>query len=183
MADILPEPTENSPVVSTVEEEAQKPKRHNGHLPSNRRPIWALVTLVVLAIIFLAVGYIYDVVTNNNQDNTRRQDLAYISKALNEYYSLYHYYPTLDQINSNTSAFRVFNPELNSKKFEDPNSTSNKLVSKPASNSYAYELRPANCNNTTLDCTSYELIATLSDGKQYIITSPANSTESTSLGR
>ncbi|MHB1865110.1 MAG: type II secretion system protein [Candidatus Saccharimonadales bacterium] len=168
MADILPEPKDNMQASSTNSFITKRSYR----IPTNKRTIAVLVGLVILAVLALAAGYIYDVISTHNSDNTRKQDLSYISTTVNSYYDLNHYYPTLVQLNSST--FSIFLPSLNYTKFKDPNSNTSKLSATPAANRYAYEVSPTNCNNKTVPCTGYKLVATLSSGQQYVLTSPAS---------
>lgn len=165
MSDILPEPTDDQLLVKPNK---TKPELKN----SNRQTAAVIVGLIVVAIAAILAAYINGLVHNHDSDNTRKSDLSYIAKTLNNYNQLYNYYPTLDQLNAPT--FNVFSPTLNYSKFKDPNSVSTKLTAQPSSNHYAYEVSPPNCNNTTIKCSGYKLIATLSSGSQYIIQSPIN---------
>jgi Tfp pilus assembly protein PilE len=140
--------------------------------PLNRQTITIMIALVIIALLALLAGFIYDYSHNHDQDNTRKQDLTYISSFLNSYYDLNHYYPTLNQINS--SSFGAFAPDLNKSKFKDPSSNVVTLSAAPTTSSYAYKVSPPNCNNTTQACTSYQLVAVLSDGKDYIVSGPAH---------
>ncbi len=165
MADILPEPKDipqPGPVNSRLRRQSSM----------NRQTFIVLIGLVIIAILAILGGYIYDVVSNHHDDNTRKQDLSYIAGTLNNYYALNQSYPTLSQLNSST--FSAFAPSLNYVKFKDPSSTSVKLVSNPTASNYAYEVSPANCNNTSIKCSGFKLVATLSNGSQYIVLSPAH---------
>jgi hypothetical protein len=162
MSDILPEPTDSETPLEDVD--------GGNKIPKVKHTMFVLTSLIVLAVLSLVGFYIYNNINNNNQNNIRKQDLRYISNTLNGYYSLYHNYPTLKQINSST--FEVFNPNLNRSKFSDPASDVKKLFSSPTVNGYAYEVGPKGCNNQALICSSYKLIAILSNGKDYIVTNP-----------
>ncbi|HEY1645148.1 MAG TPA: hypothetical protein VGF75_02065 [Candidatus Saccharimonadales bacterium] len=165
MTNILPEPTENPEAPVFVNAKVSKL-----HSPRTKPTLYILVGLIIIAALCLVAGYTYDFFNTHNQNNTRKQDISYISGVLNGYHDLYHYYPTLNQLNSST--FGALAPSLDRTKFKDPSESTSLLSSSPASGQYAYETSPLNCNNTTVDCTSYKLIAVLSNDKYYTVTSP-----------
>jgi type II secretory pathway pseudopilin PulG len=157
MAAILPKPADREP----------RPKlAKSSNSPKVKRTMLIMVSLVILALLCLLAGYLYDVAHTRSQDDTRKQDLSYIASAVNDYYKRYHYYPTLNQINS--PSFQTIIPTLDRTKFSDPSSTNELLLALPGGNGYAYEVDPRDCNNgSTSYCTSYKLVAILSSDKEY----------------
>ena len=166
MANILPEPVDNDDIIISSQP-VKKPKKKNRNM--NKRTMWVLVGLVVVAVLCLLAAFSYDYVHNKDQNNTSKQDLAYISNAINSYHSLNQTYPTLDQINSST--FSAFAPSIDRSKFMTPGSTSKNLVAEPSAGNYAYQPIPSDCNNVSVSCTGYKLIAVLNDGSEYTISS------------
>ncbi len=164
MPTILPEPVDGDDMIVSSKP-APIPKKRR----SNKNTLWFMLSLVIVAVLCLMAAFFYDYAHNRAQDNTRKQDLAYIASIVNDYNNLNRFYPTLAQLNSST--FSAFTPNIDRAKFSVPDSTSDKLVAYPSDGSYAYQPLPMNCNNVTMNCTSYKLIAVLNDGSEYVVSS------------
>ena len=167
MSAILPEPVDNEDII--VSSQPIKIKKTKSKKTTNRTTFWVMIGIVIFAVICLLAAFSYDYVHNKSQDTTRKQDLSYISSEINTYHELNRIYPTLEQINSTT--FAAFSTNLDRSKFTVPDSSSTILVAYPSDSNYAYQPIPSNCNNVTISCTGYKLIAVLNDGSEYTVSS------------
>jgi hypothetical protein len=164
---MLPAPVDEVVVTEAInaEQSAPPPKKSSN-------TIAVFVIIAVIAIIGLFAGLVYNYLHSKNQDNTRKQDLSYVSGLTENFYSFNHFYPTLEQLNSN--AFSAFYPNgIDRQKFKDPSGTKDVLAATSSTEAYAYKVSPAGCNNTTEMCTSFTLTAVMN----YVVTSsPTHST-------
>jgi hypothetical protein len=103
-------------------------------------------------------------------DTTRQKNLNSMHDALASYSAQNGYYPSLAKINdlSWLKNVALAAPELQ----RDPLATTLTLLTAPKAGAYAYMPSPANCDNAKAVCSQYRLIATQSDGKPYVVTSP-----------
>jgi hypothetical protein len=125
---------------------------------------FAICIGVAVALLALPAG------RNNKQDNQRKTDLAYIASQAETFYGEQGYYPTPTELSSPIlSAFSA--GSLKQADFKDPTGTTSTLASTPAKNVFAYEVSPTSCDNVTTNCTHFKLVATLSTGKTYALSS------------
>jgi prepilin-type N-terminal cleavage/methylation domain-containing protein len=106
-------------------------------------------TLIELLVVIVIIGILIALILPNlfsaekrARDTTRKNDLKNDKTALESYFSDHNYYPA-------ASYFTVANGYT---------------ITGPSSDAYTYTPAPASCNNTTTDCTSYSLSATLENG-------------------
>ncbi len=138
--------------------------------PSPKRTFTILAIIVLIAIFGLIAGYLFNFFNSIHKDNLRKQDLTYISTKLQTYYNLNHYYPTLDQINSD--GFVVVQPYgVDMNKLKDPSSKSSKLVGVASNTNYAYIAYPISCENKVTTCQHYKLVAVMENGGLYTLSS------------
>ncbi len=95
-------------------------------------------------------------------DVERETDIKAMHAQLEAFYAQYGFYPTLSEINDDTVRAAEF-VGLDEEAYRDPQGLTYKLAATPAQNVYSYAALPSNC----MDCTSYTLTATLSDGTTY----------------
>lgn len=108
-------------------------------------------------------------------DNQRRENIDAIHSALQAYFAEHDSYPTLTNMNSDQFRLQMF-PQLDNDDFRDPDDSSSQIAitrtAQPAV--YAYDVVNENgftCEPHDRVCTSYTLLAQLSDGTVYSVTS------------
>lgn len=104
------------------------------------------------------------------RDTERQVDIKAIFSQLEAYYAQNGHYPSLDQINH--PAWREQNMSgLDDEALKDPLGAGPELAAKPAAHVYAYQPLGADgkvCDNTTSDCATYTLTATLETGGTFV---------------
>lgn len=106
----------------------------------------------------------------NAQDTERQADIRTLGANMEEYFSTSHRYPTLVNLND-TKWLKGNMPGLDVAALKDPENSSSALVSTPTAKTYAYQAKAKDgsaCDNVKKDCTTYTLIATLSDSTTYV---------------
>jgi type II secretory pathway pseudopilin PulG len=102
-------------------------------------------------------------------DTERETDVRALHAQIEAYYATYGYYPSFSDLN--TASWRSLNMKgLDNEALVDPDATTATLATGPVSGRYAYEPLGAGgkaCNNTTVECTTYTLTATLSTGETF----------------
>jgi prepilin-type N-terminal cleavage/methylation domain-containing protein len=106
-------------------------------------------TLIELLVVIVIIGILIALILPNlfsaekkARDTTRKNDLKNDKSALEVYYSDHNYYPI-------ATYFTVANGFT---------------IAGPKGDAYTYTTTPSACNDTTTNCTSYTLRATLEDG-------------------
>ena len=128
-----------------------------------------LIVIVVIGILATLVITTYNGVQSKARDTKRKTDINAIQGQVEAYNTNAGFYPTL--ANMNDSSFRSTNMKgLDTSALQDPQGSAPTLVSAPAAKSYAYAPAPAGCDNSTTQCTSYTLTATLEGGGTYVKT-------------
>jgi type II secretion system protein G len=123
-------------------------------------------TIVELLIVIIIIGILATLVvvqfTNQQKkarDAQRKTDIGALETNLEAYYAENGKYPVLADLNSTTLK------GLKAETLKDPKATSDAPRSGAASaTQYGYTVTPANCDNTTTDCTNFEVSAVLEDG-------------------
>lgn len=136
-----------------------------------------LIVIVIIGILAALVIVTYNGIQAKARDTERKTDVNALASHLEAYFAQSAKYPTLTQFNDNdtssaTSFVSVNMKGLDREAFKDPNNSGGSpydLASAPASNVYAYEPSPANCDNgANGDCTKYVLTAKLESGSDYV---------------
>jgi hypothetical protein len=99
----------------------------------------------------------------NAKDAERKTDLNAMETQLEVYYTDNGSYPSLANL-SNASWRKTNLQGEDENAFKDPDGAASTIAAKPQAKAYAYQPSPANCNGSSIPCTSYTLTATLSDG-------------------
>ena len=125
-----------------------------------------LLVIVVIGVLLAIIFTGYVAVHRNNNNQKRQQDITTIYKSLEAYYVDNSNYPTLADMNS-ASWLTQNMPTLSLSNLQDPTGKADQLVTNPQANAYAYEVVAtdgASCNDTTVICAHYTLVATLDQG-------------------
>jgi len=107
-------------------------------------------------------------------DASRKAALGLMHDNLASYNAQKGFYPTLATINdlSWLATVALGAPEIQ----RDPLATATRLSAAPAPGVYSYTAAPISgagaCDNVTVPCGHYHLVATLSNGQQYIVIDP-----------
>lgn len=127
-----------------------------------------LIVIVVIGILALLVITTYSGITQKARDAERKTDINALQSQLEAYYATNNKYPTL--ANFNDSTWRSTNLKgLDSAALADPkNPGSQQVCASVSAGCYAYVVTPANCDNSTNDCTTYTLTATLETNGTYV---------------
>lgn len=126
-----------------------------------------LIVIVVIGILATLVITTYNGVQSKARDTKRTTDINAIQGQVEAYNTNAGFYPTLANINS--SSWRSTNMKgLDAGALQDPQGSAQTLVASPAAKAYAYAASPSGCDNTTTNCTSYTLTATLENNTTYV---------------
>lgn len=105
-------------------------------------------------------------------DTERTNDIKALHGQLEAYYAQFGYYPTL--ANMNDSTWRAtYMKGLDSEALKDPAGSAATLAAVPEVKKYSYDVKgtgSATCDNSTSNCTSYTLTATLDAGGTFVKT-------------
>jgi Tfp pilus assembly protein PilE len=128
--------------------------------------------LVIIGVLLTIIFSAYAGVHRNQNNQNRESAVSTIYKNLEAYYVDNSNYPTLSEMNSATWVAKNM-PTLSPNELKDPAAKTDKLVSGPRANAYAYEVTAADggsCDNVARLCQHYSLIATLdnSSSKTYV---------------
>ena len=127
-----------------------------------------LVVVIIIGILLTLVFSTYAGIRRNQNNQERQRDVQDVYQQLEAYYVENSEYPTLAQMNSPTWVSTNMKT-LNKASLQDPDSKSYLLAATPTKNAYAYEVTAINgsaCNDTTIVCAHYSLVATLQGGSQ-----------------
>lgn len=114
----------------------------------------------------LGIGQVYQGVQSQAKDTERKTDVNAMQGQIEAFDAENGYYPSLAQLNSpawRTANMRGFDDEA----LKDPDGSAKQLSAKPAPHVYAYKTSPVGCDGISIQCKSYTLTATLSDGSAY----------------
>jgi hypothetical protein len=121
-----------------------------------------------------AIGLDPEMVTTklsmNNADTERQADIRSLHGQAEAYFISAHRYPTLANLND-SKWLKTNMPGLDVTALKDPENSSTVIVATPTAKAYAYQPKAKDggaCDNVTRDCVTYTLIATLSDGTNYV---------------
>lgn len=119
-----------------------------------------LIVIVVIGILATLVITTYNGVQSKARDTKRKTDVNALQGQVEAYNTNAGFYPTLANIND--TSWRATNMKgLDPSALQDPQGSAQTLVSAPAAKSYAYQPLPSGCDDSTTNCTSYTLTATL----------------------
>ncbi|HXY18258.1 MAG TPA: type II secretion system protein [Candidatus Nitrosopolaris sp.] len=127
-----------------------------------------LIVIVVIGILATLVITTYNGVQSKARDTKRKTDINALQGQVEAYNTNAGFYPTLADMND--SAWRSTNMKgldpsaLNDPQNPNPTST---LCATTTAHCYVYAVTPSGCDNSTTDCTSYTLSASLEDGTTY----------------
>lgn len=138
--------------------------------------------LIALAIVFILGTIVlskFSEIRQSTRNDQRKTDITTIQTAVDSYKAANGKYPSLAQLNS--ADFRKTNlKNVTQDIIQDPKwSNKNKLctksglaivqdTTKPSFGCYGYALSPANCDNVSIDCTSYTLSSSLEPNLPYL---------------
>ena len=94
------------------------------------------------------------------RDTERQTDIKSIHAQIEAYWAQIGYYPSLDELNDPSFVSENLKG-LDTEALRDPQGSGETYASIPGKNIYSYEVLPKNCDNSTTQCTSYTLTATL----------------------
>jgi prepilin-type N-terminal cleavage/methylation domain-containing protein len=124
--------------------------------------IETLIVIVIIGILVTLVVVTYTGINQRNRNMTRQTDIDAIDKQLEAYNANQGYYPTLAEMNSQGWVTQNLKG-LNLTYLEDPQGTTEKLVSSPQAKAYAYQPTDDEgnaCDDITNNCTKFTLTAT-----------------------
>lgn len=99
--------------------------------------------------------------SGQTEADTRRQNmLKTLQGRLEEYHSVFGYYPTFDNI-TNPEWLKKYN--VTDKEISDPDGGQPIVKSIPSTNHFSYQPIPEGCNNATSKCTGYTIATVLSN--------------------
>jgi len=114
--------------------------------------------------------------TRIDPDTERHQDLQAMHTSLEAYSAKVGHYPTLSQLNS-SDWLEANMPDVKQAALADPTGSSPSLTSTPLPNQYAYQAYASDghtsCDDVAVNCQSYLLTATLSNGTVFTLRSGA----------
>ena len=126
-----------------------------------------LIVIVVIGILAALVIVTYNGIQQKARDTERKTDVNAVASHLEAYNAQNGRYPTLADVNDST--FRSANMKgLPDDALKDPKGSSTALCGSVGANCYAYVVSPSGCDNSTTDCASYVLTATLESGGTYV---------------
>jgi general secretion pathway protein G len=121
-----------------------------------------LIVIVIIGILATLVIVTFTGIQQRARNTKRQTDINAIDSHLEAYNADQGYYPTLTDMNTNswvTTNLKGLDPAA----LQDPQGTSQTLVSAPAAKSYAYQPTDDNgnaCDDSTTMCTKFTLTAT-----------------------
>jgi general secretion pathway protein G len=125
-----------------------------------------LIVIVVIGILAALVITTFTGIQQKGRNTERTTDVKALHGQIEAYYAQNGRYPTLANLNDATwrgNNIKGLDPEA----LKDPKGSAQTLVASAAAGSYSYDVGPAGCDNTTTDCTTYTLTATLEGGGTY----------------
>ena len=129
-----------------------------------------LIVIVVIGILAALVVTTFSGIQKKARDSERQTDIKAVHGQVEAYYAQNGKYPTL--ANLNDSVWVTANLKgLDSSALHDPKGTATPVAAAAAASVYSYAVTPAGCDNTTTDCTTYTLTATLESGGTFARTS------------
>jgi general secretion pathway protein G len=136
-----------------------------------------LIVIVIIGILATLVIVTFTGIQQRARNTKRTTDINAVDSHLEAYNANNGFYPTLTQMN--TAAFLSANLKgLDPSALQDPQGSSQTLVSSPAAKSYAYQPTDDNgnaCDDVTTNCTKFTLTAsyegTVNGASTYVKTS------------
>ena len=127
------------------------------------------IFVALVGIVLALVASTFSGVQGKAQDTERKTDIKAMHGQVEAFYAQDGRYPSLANIND--SAWRSTNMKgLDKEALKDPDGSDYMLKPLPDKNAYSYSAKASDngdCNNTTKDCTTYVLTATLGDGSTF----------------
>lgn len=137
-----------------------------------------LIALAIVCVLGTIVLTKFSEIRQSTRNDQRKTDITTIQTGVDIYKASNGKYPSLSQINN--ADFRKTNlKSISQASLQDPKwSSKNKLCSssktaliqdsiKPDTGCYGYAVSPANCDNASIDCTSYTLTANLEPSQTF----------------
>ncbi len=125
--------------------------------------------LIFFGILFALVGSTFSGVQGKARDTERQTDIKAMHSQVEAHYAENGRYPTFG--NMNDSTWRQTNMRgLEEEALRDPEGSDAKLSASTAEYTYTYTPKAvdgSDCNNSSKDCTTYELTAKLDDGSTF----------------
>ncbi len=127
-----------------------------------------LIVIVVIGILALLVVNTFSGIQKKARDSERQTDINALHGQLEAYYAQNAKYPSLANLQDGTWVSTNLKG-LDPKALIDPNQnqSTGTIQGSNAANQYGYVVTPANCDNSTTDCTAYALTATLESGSTF----------------
>jgi type IV pilus assembly protein PilA len=127
-----------------------------------------LIVIVVIGILATLVIVTFSGIQQKARNTKRQTDINAIDSTIEAFYasSGNGYYPTLANMNDPTfrsTNLKGFDPSA----LQDPKGSSQTMAAASTATTYGYVATPANCDNTTTQCTAFVLTATLEGGTTY----------------
>ena len=128
-----------------------------------------LIVIVVIGILAALVITTFTGIQQKARNTERTTDVKALHGQVEAYYAQNGRYPTL--ANLNDSAWRGTNMKgLDQEALKDPKGAGYTLASTAGANTYSYDVQKAGggaCDNSTNDCATYTITATLEGGGTY----------------
>jgi type II secretion system protein G len=129
-----------------------------------------LIVIVVIGILAALVITTFTGIQQKARNTERNTDIKALHGQVEAYYAQNGKYPTL--ANLNDAGWRGTNMKgLDAEALKDPKGSSQALVATAGANNYSYAVFAADgttaCDNTTTDCATYTLTATLEGGTTF----------------
>jgi general secretion pathway protein G len=129
-----------------------------------------LIVIVVIGILAALVITTYTGIQAKGRNANRQSDINSVQTHLEAYFAQNGHYPSLTDMNNSawvSSNLKGLDPAA----LEDPQGSSQTLVSSPAAKSYSYEVTndsDTSCESDDTTCSKYTLTATLEGGSTYV---------------
>lgn len=125
-----------------------------------------LIVIVVIGILAAIVITTFTGVQKKGRDADRKSDVNAIYSQVEVYFAQEGKYPTL--ANLNDEAWRGENVKgLQADAITAPGGTAALVATGAATSNYQYVVTPADCDNSTADCTGFTLTANLEAGDPF----------------
>jgi len=129
-----------------------------------------LIVIVVIGILAALVITTYTGIQAKARNSNRQSDVNSVQTHLEAYFAQNGHYPSLTDMNDASwvsSNLKGLDPAA----LQDPQGSSQTLVSSPAAKSYSYEVANSggtSCESDDTTCATYTLTATLEGGSTYV---------------
>lgn len=128
-----------------------------------------LIVIVVIGILAALVITTYSGIQAKARNSKRQTDVQSVQTQLEAYFAQAGHYPSLTDMNS-SSWLTTNMKSLDKSALQDPQGSSQTLVSSPAAKSYSYDVANSSgtsCESDDTTCATYTLTATLEGGGTY----------------